>query len=332
MQRNVFLVIILWFLLFLARITQIGGIDPTYTEPPNLLLKPLQESFTKNLDQLLPYPQSVLLSGILLGSQGNLPFFLKKELQATSTIHIVVVSGQNLTMLAGFLMSLAPFIGRKKTIILTLGAIVFYSVLTGLGIPVIRAAIMVSLVFLAKLMGKDGLDWWILLLTVGVMLLINPNWILSISFQLSVMATLGVVVMAPILLPFFKQVPNILREDLVVSLSAQILTLPFIAYNFGQISIIGVLVNGLVLWCISLVMISGFFTLAVSFLSTTLGQIIGLLPGVLLTYFIYIVEIFSKIPFGSVRVGESSLILWVGYYLLIGGLVWGLRIKINKPT
>lgn len=334
MIRLILLSIILWTLLFLLRVTQIGGIDLAYTEPEHLTLKPLQDYLASIFDQVLPYPQSTLMSGILLGVKGNLPFFLKKELQVTSTIHIVVVSGQNLTILAGFIMSLAPFLGRKKTILLTLGTIFFYSVLTGLGVPVIRAAIMATLAYMAKLFGKEGLGWWVLLLTAGLMLLYNPNWILSISFQLSFVATFGVVVVAPIIISYLKIVPKILREDIGVSLSAQLLTLPIIAYNFGQVSLIGVLVNSLILWTISLVMILGIVVLLVGQVSLFLAQIVGLVPGILLTFFIDVVEIFSKIPLASLVVGESSVMFWVGYYLLIGGLIWamGKKVKIKSEN
>lgn len=318
---------ILCILLFILRVNSIGGIDPNYREEGNTILSGWQQNLAVRVDHLLPYPESALLSGILLGVQSSLPVNLKKELTATSTIHIVVVSGQNLTILAGFVMSLVTTLGRRKTLVITLLVIVLYSLLTGLGVPVIRAAVMVTLTYLAQFFGRESAGRWVLVLTATAMLFINPNWLLNISFQLSFLATLGVVVVAPIILEWLKFVPKILREDFAVSLSAQILTLPVIAFNFGQMSLIGLLVNSLILWTVSPVMIAGIFALAAGFINVLFGQVVGLFSGILLTYFVDVVKIGATLPGAGITVGESSLLLWIGYYLTMGGIVMALAKK-----
>ncbi len=330
MVKTLSLAGILCLLLFILRVNSIGGIDPNYREGGNTILSGWQQNLAARIDHLLPYPESALLSGILLGVQSSLPVNLKKELTATSTIHIVVVSGQNLTILAGFVMSLVTTFGRRKTLVITLLVIVLYSLLTGLGVPVIRAAVMVTLTYLAQLFGRQGAGSWVLFLTAAVMLLINPNWLLNISFQLSFLATLGVVVVSPVIISRLKLVPEILREDLAVSLSAQLLTLPVIAFNFGQMSLIGLVVNSLILWTISPVMIVGILALLASFVGLFLGQIIGLLPGILLTYFVDVVKIGATLPGAGIKVPQTSLIFWAGYYLTAGGIVIALS-KSAKP-
>lgn len=319
---------ILWLLLFSLRIIQIGGIDPTYRQEGSHILEPLQTYLDHKIDAILPYPQSGLLSGIILGINKNLPFTLRNQLKTTSTIHIVVVSGQNLTILAGFVMSLAPFLGRKKTSVLTIGVVLLYCVLTGLGIPAIRAASMVLLTYLAKIIGKDSTGLWVLLLTAATMLLFQPNWLLNISFQLSFLATLGVVAVGPVFISSLSGWPKFIREDLAITLAAQLLVTPVIAYNFNQLSLVGLFANVFVLWSIPLVMVSGLLSLAISLVSITLGQVMGLVPGVLLTYFMQVVGIFAKLPGASLKVGETGIILWVGYYLMIIAGVWALKVKI----
>lgn len=312
----------MWLIIFTLRVISLGGIDPTYQDPGVDLFRGLRENLTQILDQSLPYPQNALLSGILLGTQRDLPFYLKNELKITSTIHIVVVSGQNLSLLAGFVMSLAAFLGRKKTVFLTLFVIVFYSLLTGLGVPVLRAALMAGFAYLAQILGKERSGGWVLFLTAGLMLLYNPNWLLSISFQLSFLATFGVVAAAPILAQVLKKVPEVLKQDLATTLSAQALVLPVIAYNFNQISLAGVFANILVLWTIPLVMVSGIITLILGSMSSILGQLSGIFPAVLLTYFMDLVSFFAKMPGASVYVKETSFFLWIGYYLMVGSLIW----------
>lgn len=315
-----------WILLFSFRVMQIGGVDPTYKEEGVQLFEPLRTSLSETIDDILPYPQSALLSGIILGNQSSLPFYFRKQLQTTSTIHIVVVSGQNLTILAGFVMSLVSIFGRRKTIILTLFVIVFYSLITGFGVPVVRAAIMAGLAYTGKLIGKEGTGWWILFVTGGLMLIYQPNWLLNISFQLSFLATFGVVVVAPIFSEAIEKVPKLIREDFAVTLAAQLMVLPVIAYNFNQISIAGLLANSLVLWSVPIVMISGFAAMIIGPISQFFGQIVGLIPGILLTYFIYIVQFFSKIPGASFNIFQTNIMMWVGYYLLFAVIVY----KISK--
>ena len=313
---------VVWLSVFTFRVIQIGGIDPTYRDPKTTVLEHFLNSLAEIISQSLPAPQSAILSGIVLGVQETIPFSLRQQLVATSTIHIVVVSGQNLTILAGFLLNLAGYLGRKKVLFLSLFVIVFYSLLTGLQVPVIRAAIMVTLATLAQILGKERTGWWVLSMTGGAMLLYNPNWLLNISFQLSFLATFGVVIVAPIVIKKLKWVPMILREDLGVTISAQALVMPILAYNFGQISLTAIVVNSLILWTVPFTMVSGFLTVFVGFVNNISGQIMGVVPTVLLTYFIDIVEFFAKIPGGSIKIGETGIIMWVGYYLILFAIIW----------
>lgn len=326
MIKLLIIAISFWIVLFTLRVLSLGGIDPTYRDEKLNFFGPLRESLLQVIDQSLPYPQSTLLSGIVLGSD-RIPYYLKQNLKITSTVHIVVVSGQNLSMLAGFMMNLVYLLGRKKTVVLTLFVIVFYSLLTGLEVPVLRAALMAGLALMAQILGREKSGWWVLLLVAGGMLLYNPNWLLSISFQLSFLATFGVVVVAPIFLGYLKMVPNIFRQDLGVTLAAQAMVLPIIAYSFGQISLIGILVNSLILWTIPIVMMAGFGVLIAGMINSFLGAVVGLLPGVLLTYFIYLVEFFSQAPGASLKIGETGITVWVGYYLMLGAGVLMLKVK-----
>lgn len=312
---------LIWFIVFTFRVISIGGIDPTYKDSGVDLFQGIRENLTQVIDQSLPAPQNALLSGILLGTQSNLPTVLKNDLKNTSTIHMVVVSGQNLSILAGFMLCMVTLLGRKKTIFLILFVIIFYSLLTGLGVPVLRAAIMAGLAYLAQILGKEKSGWWVLFLTAGLMLIFNPNWLLNISFQLSFLATFGVVIVSPILAQALKKVPAILKQDLATTISAQVLVLPIIAFNFNQISLAGVFANFLILWTIPLVMVSGIITLILGIISLSLGQIAGLFPTILLTYFIDIVSFFAKLPGASLNIEKTSMIIWIGYYLIIGALI-----------
>lgn len=308
------LAIILYLLIYFLRFQQ-GGWDFKLD-----LFKSQRQALDQKISQLLPSPQAELLSGILLGQNKNLPASLKLFLRDTSTLHIVVASGQNLSMVAGFFLSLAGLIKRRQAIILSFLAILAYTLLTGMQVPILRAAIMFGLASLATFSGRQKEGWWVLLLTASLMLLVNPKWITDLSFQLSFLATFGVVVVSPILLKFLHKIP-ILGQDLAVTLAAQIMVTPVIAANFHQISLVSLITNALILWTVPFAMILGSLALVFSFMWSGLAWIFSLSASVLLTYFVYIVQFFASLPFAWEYVGEQVWIVWVGYYMVVGGLL-----------
>lgn len=316
---------------FLLRVQQIGGIEQ-YQSDPELeefaaQFEPMRSYLTEHAEALLPQPQAGLLAGMVLGVKTSLPAEFKRALRATSTMHIVVVSGQNLTLLSGMIMNLAYLLGRRKTLALTLLAMLTYTLLTGLQIPVIRAVLMVGLGALAQFFNRQTDSWWILLVVGGAMLIYNPHWLTSISFQLSFLATLGVVVVAPELIKRLAWIPDIIKQDLGVTVAAQLMVLPIVALNFHQISLVGIVVNSLILWTVPLIMIGGVASLVASLISFPLGQLASIFPGILLTFFANIINLFSY-SWSSFFVAQVSGLVWLGYYVLILGLFLTLK-KVN---
>lgn len=324
------LFLILLLLIFLVRVQQYWPLDKSSNpefEEITIQFEPILDQFSIVSQQLLPQPQAALLMGMVLGVKADMPFEFKNALRRTSTIHMVVVSGQNLTLLAGIFLSFASLLGRKKTILITLGLVVFYSLLTGFQVPVIRAGIMVLFASIAQIMGRDRDSPWILLTTALLMLIYNPSWIQSISFQLSFLATIGVVIVAPEVIKSLKFLPNIIKQDFGMSLSAQAMVFPIIALNFHQASIVGLFANAFLLWTVPVIMISGTVALLVSLVNVSLGWILALIPGIFLTYFVYIVNFFNSMPGASVYVGRISSLVWIGYYLLLLGFYLSIRKK-----
>lgn len=277
----------------------------------------VRQHLDQRISKLLPSPQAELLSGILLGNKKDLPADLKLALRDSSTLHMVVVSGQNLTLLAGLFLSLSGLIKRKTAIVLSILAVIFYTLLTGGQIPVVRAAVMAVLAFTAEAYGRQRSGVWVLMLAAGSMLLLNPKWIGDLSFQLSFLATFGVIVVSPVIQKALNFLPPFIKQDLAVAMGAQIMVTPIIVQNFHQISIVGVLANLLVGWTIPVIMILGALMLI-------LGSVLSLALSILLTYFIYIVKFFSSLPFAWEYAGEQIWIVWAGYYMVVGGILLGI--------
>lgn len=320
----VFLAVILYLLVFWVRSIQ-GGWDIKIN---TLALQ--RQSLDQKISQYLPSPQAELLSGILLGQSKDLPPGFKLALRDTSTLHIVVASGQNLSMVGGLFLAMAGLIKRRIAITLSLLAVCFYTVLVGFQIPVLRAAIMFSLASIAQFYGreKDGLR--VLSLTAALMLLINPGWVKEISFQLSILATFGVIVLAPILLKWFRL--PLIGQDLAVTLGAQAMVTPIIAQNFHQFSMVGLITNIFILWTIPFIMVGGVVMLLAGTVFSFLGTLTAILVNALLTYFIYIVHFFASLPFAWQYVREVSWVVWLGYYFVLAGAVFMLSLIYDKKS
>lgn len=313
-----FLALILYLLIYFVRLGQ-GGWEIEID-----LFKDQRKMLADKVAEVLPSPQSQLLSGIILGQKQDLPIQFKLALRDTSTLHIVVVSGQNLSMVAGFFLMLSGLVKRKLALILAFLAIILYALLTGAQVPVLRAAIMASASFLAQSFGRQKESVWILLITASFMLLVNPKWILDLSFQLSFLATFGVVSLAPIILKYLKALP-IIGQDLAVTTGAQVMVLPIIAHNFHQFSLVGIVTNLLISWTVPIIMILGTIMIVVGIISDILGSILAFFINVLLTYFIYIVQFFASLPFAWEYVGEQSFLIWIGYYLILAAIMLSLN-------
>ena len=152
----------------------------------------LRREISDKIFAMLPQDEATLVVGSVLGvDQINASF--RDKLIKTGTIHVVVVSGQNLMIVVGVLASLINYIGRRKTRVLTLALVFFYALLTGFEPPVVRATLMVLFTTMALFFGREIRPVWGLFLAAFVIIFIWPAAISEVSFQLTFAATLGIV-------------------------------------------------------------------------------------------------------------------------------------------
>ncbi|MBI5449487.1 ComEC/Rec2 family competence protein, partial [Candidatus Gottesmanbacteria bacterium] len=212
-------------------------------------------TFTALINQLLPEPHAGLLAGILFGAKAALSKELVAGLTTTGTLHIVALSGMNITILAGLVnMTLLRFIKRRVASLVTIMLIVGFIFFVGPSPSIIRAGIMGAISLLAIVSGRQtwGLLSW--MLAISTMILLNPSWITDLSFQLSALATLGMILFGgKIASPEVPQDSlflfwNIVEDNLRLTLSAQVFTIPLIFLHFHRISLISPITNLLIGW------------------------------------------------------------------------------------
>lgn len=205
------------------------------------------------LEKTLPEPMSSLAEGILLGVRQQMPQDFYDDLVATGTLHIVAASGFNVMIVASVLMVIASQIWRRGVAIgVGVVGIVGYVLLAGASASVVRAGVMGSLTLMAYYLGRPSEAKRLLWFTAAIMLIASPLLILDIGFQLSVVATAGLLYLQPQM----KKLPNnlFLANYLYPTLTASLATMPIILWHFGQISWISPLVNMLVLPVVPMIM------------------------------------------------------------------------------
>ncbi|MFA5075821.1 MAG: ComEC/Rec2 family competence protein [Patescibacteria group bacterium] len=247
----------------------------------------------QTIDQSLPSPQSALLKALLLGDRGDLPPELTAAFSRVSLTHIIAVSGSHLVIIIAVLMNLLLGLGlrRKVAFYFIVSILITYTLLVGAPASAVRATIMGIMTLLAQQIGRLNRSSWSLILTALVMLAINPLLLFyDVGFQLSFLSVWGLMSISPLLEKWLIKVsiPNWLglKDSLIMTLAAQIATLPLIIYQFGQASLVAPLANLLILPAVELIMILGFAATFIGLINLTLGQILFYLEWPLLQYFI----------------------------------------------
>lgn len=285
------------------------------------------------LAKIFPQPEAALLTGILLGDDNDIPAGLQSAFRDTGTAHIIAISGFNMTILAGLFTSLLGRAWHKRGALPgAAAAILFYTLLVGASPAVVRAAIMAVMGLFGRLIGRRQAGPTSLSFTAALMCLVNPLLLWDASFQLSFMATLGLVLYADPLQAGFtrwaqrrysprtaRRLAGPVGEYLLFTLAAQITTLPVIAYHFQRLSISTLLANPLVLPAQPLVMILGGLALLGGLAWLPLGRVLAWLALPLSTYTIRMVEGLGRLP-DAVLVLQSfpGWLVLVCYALLFG--------------
>lgn len=241
----------------------------------------------------LPEPYSSLVAGITLGSK-NMPEAFWEKLKLTGTAHMVVASGTNITLLTSFLiLASTSIIKRKYAVFIALTGIIFYLFLTDFDAPVVRASIMASIVFLAQLKGKVVDSFKLLVFSGLIMLIFKPEWINDLGFLLSFAATASIIIFGKRIDEHIKRVPNVLRESISTSISAQIGVIPILFITFGQFNLLSIIINPLVLWVVPIIMVFGGVSAVLSLFVPEFSRLILFVLFPVLYYFEAILNIFS---------------------------------------
>lgn len=284
--------------------------------------------FENSVKRSLAEPNAAFIGGILLGARSQIPEDLKAAFNRTGTTHILAISGYNITIIAGIISwILLAFLRRQTAFWFSVAGIVVFTILTGAQASVIRAAIMGGLLLYAQKEGRlygaaNGVVF-----AGAAMVLINPGILrFDIGFQLSFMATLGLIYLAPVLEEKFKTLAGWLpeffkiRENLTMSISAQIFVLPMILYYFKNLSLVSIPANILILPLIPATMLLGFVTGLAGMIFGPLGQIAGYFTWLLSSLELAVIKILGRPVFAAVTVKFPWYLVALAYGIILSVL------------
>ena len=277
----------------------------------------VRESLREQMRSIFPLPVSALYSGIMIGDQSLFPPELLDVFRKSGLIHIMVLSGSNIALVAGFVFIFARRLGYYRRYIVTGLMVTVFVMMTGFAPPSVRALIMILVTYIARLLLRQYSSAYILLLTILGMLLINPTLARNVSFHLSILATYAILFVAPIIQ---EKITNIterygIREVIAQTLSTQIIVVPYTIVSMGMFSVVGIFLNVLVVPLVGFLTVAGYILTVLSYMSSTLASILGLPFAYLASWIINISELLVGIPGGYVYVTGMSVLILIAYYI-----------------
>ena len=291
----------------------------------------LRSSLSMSLNRTLAEPQASLAQALLLGKRGDIPQDMTQDFRDTGTSHLLAISGLHVGVVLALILPLsAALLGRRRNLYLLppLGILWLYALLSGLSASVERAVIMASVYLLALALGRQRNALPALALAAALMVALEPNALYDISFQLSFAAVAGIILLGPplqrtltaplggadIVTGWRRAVSQWLVLPATVSMAAILATLPLLAFNFHRISLLSLPATLLTLPALPLALTASLAAALLGLVSTGLGQAMGALAWLPLSYILGIVEGLAQIPQAVLRMDSiAGLLVWAYY-------------------
>lgn len=286
---------------------------PSISDRFYMTIGTIHEFVSHRVRSILPEPQATLLLGLLMG-ENSFSETWKTIFRETGTSHIVAASGYNVAVVADLALILLVTLGlyRRQAypiVVLMIGGFV---IIAGAGAAVIRAGVMGILALTSRHIGRHTSPRNIIALTIVGMLIVEPRLLRDdVGFQLSIAATVGLIVLTDRISPLLKRIPTSfgVRESLASTLAATISTLPITFVSFGSLSVVAPFVNMLVLPFIPFAMALGAGAILISSILPSIGVWIALPAWTALVSMTGIIGAFARIPFASVPIPPSIAVI-----------------------
>ncbi len=334
---------------YLERIGAVGTLTSRTLEvepaPEDLgrRLEGLRRGAGEALTRVLPEPEAGLAAGILIGLRDRVDRDLAAAFTTAGVSHVVAISGWNIAIVAAAIAAMAGRLGRRRRSVVTILAIFAYVAFAGASASVVRAALMAGVVLLARETGRAGRAAAALGWAATLLLITEPGLIADAGFQLSSLATAGLIAWATPLTAWIEsagrgRLPHWLAESLGVSLAAQAATLPIILVSFGRLAVLSPVVNLLVVPLVAPAMAAGILALAggaalVAGAPPVLGAVVAAPGWVILRILVVVVQTAAGLPFASVTLVPPFDVITAGVATAsLAAVTWWRRRRRVHPS
>jgi competence protein ComEC len=297
------------------------------TKRTTSLVAELRRRFQAGMQSALPEPLASFGMGLLIGQKANLPDDVYNALLMVGLVHIIAVSGYNLTIILRAGSGAFDKYSKRLSLILPLLLIAVFLLFAGSSASIVRAAIVSVLSVLAAYYGRSVKPLVLIILAAAITGWMNPYYVWTdVSWYLSFLAFFGVMVLAPLIA---KRLPEKIQSSLLAmvaleSLCAELMTLPYVLYVFGQMSFIGLLANVLVVALVPLAMLLCLVAGVAGMLVPAIAGWVAWPARLLLTYMLDVATSLSRIPHIFVQGLRLPLVQLLGLYIVAAAVVFAL--------
>ncbi len=281
----------------------------------------ISREISKVIEKIFPEDVRGFVKALLVGDAAELneDLVLCNALSVSGIRHVVSVSGMHLSFLYG---AISTVVGRKRVTWFGIPAIVFYMLITGCTASVVRSAVMLIMVMLAPVFGRESDGITSLSTALFILLLVNPMSISAAGLQLSFAAMAGILLVSPRVYAFIstrwkkpkkrgKRLYSFVVSSVSSSVGAIIFTTPLTAANFGIISLISPVANLLCLWAVSIAFLGGWIAVVMGFVWTSAGALAAWCVAWAGRYIVFSGGLMATLPYAAVYTINDSLKWWL---------------------
>jgi len=287
----------------------------------------LRAQFAAGTTSVLPEPQASLGLGFVIGMKSALPENLEDALRDLSLTHVVVASGYNLTILVRAAKRLREKKSKLQTLLLSSGLIALFLFVTGNSPSMVRAAAVSGLVLLAWYFGRQFKPYFLLLLVMALTALYNPMYLWGdLGWWLSFAAFAGIMIVAPLIIERFwrERRPSFVGQIAIEALVAQLMTLPIILLVFGNLSLLGVIANVLVVPLVPFAMLAVALAGFASMFAPALAAFIAIPAQAILSLIVSIINLLHAIPSMThvLFIDMTQLVICYATIAIVTAVLW----------
>lgn len=288
--------------------------------------------------QFLKSPNLEILGGIVFGDDAVAPpDYIKTSFINSGLLHILAASGMNVAFIFTFWFIILKFlkVPYKPRVLTGMLVVILYTLMTGLGASVIRAALMLLFVLAGKLIDRDTHSVSLLSLVAVLMLIYNPAYINDVSFQLSFFVTFGLLTTANFLSKKFEKIPDWIKAPVLIPIVAQIWIAPIQMFYFNTFSLYSVLANISTVSLLSIISFGGFVSSAISIIppfAKITCQVFDFFLNYLLNILIWISNFFANLKFSLIQTTHPNIIQMLIYYIMLITVTYLIKIDKRKQA